>query len=45
MAIIFSSYISTKATAGATLQRVGNHAVPKPGKEQMEVGRGSFSCV
>lgn len=43
MAIIFSSYVSTKVTAGATLQRVGNNSLAKLVKEQMEVGRGSFS--
>lgn len=41
MAIIFSSYISTKATVGM-LQRVDNNAIPKLGKEQMKVVRGSF---
>lgn len=45
MAIIFSSYISTKATTGATFERVVNNVISKLGKEQMEVGRGSFSSL
>lgn len=45
MAIISSARIYTKATAEETRQRVGNNALPKLGKAQMEVGRSSFSCL
>lgn len=49
MAIIFSSYIYTEATAGVTPQKVVAMQIPKLGSgkcsKQMEIGRGDYRCL